>query len=129
MVGIIEGTDCTEHWGWCKNNEYCYAENKEKLNLKKSKETSRGLLEGRWVRVWDDSGRSIKEGMRWDEHWGRNATEEQLGTTSEAEEVLYGGLLTFHNNNKIQSKVLCSLDFQCGKYGMISFLPSSKEMT
>ena len=28
-VGIKEGTDCMEHWVWCKNNEYCYAENKK----------------------------------------------------------------------------------------------------
>ena len=27
VVGIIEGTDCMEPWVWCKNNEYCYAEN------------------------------------------------------------------------------------------------------
>ena len=26
MVGIREGTDCMEHWVWCKNNEYCYTE-------------------------------------------------------------------------------------------------------
>ena len=30
VVGIIEGTDCMEHWVWYKNNEYCYAENKFK---------------------------------------------------------------------------------------------------
>ena len=28
VVGIREGTDCMEHWVWCKNNEYCYAEKK-----------------------------------------------------------------------------------------------------
>ena len=28
VVGIGEGTDCMEHWVWCKNNEYCYAEKK-----------------------------------------------------------------------------------------------------
>ena len=32
VVCIIEGTDCMEHWVWCKNNEYCYAENKLKIN-------------------------------------------------------------------------------------------------
>ena len=26
VVGIREGTDCMEHWVWCKNNEHCYAE-------------------------------------------------------------------------------------------------------
>ena len=26
VVGIGEGTDCMEHWVWCKNNEYCYTE-------------------------------------------------------------------------------------------------------
>ena len=36
VVGIVEGTDCMEHWVWCKNNEYCYAEkNKNKKKLKK----------------------------------------------------------------------------------------------
>ena len=25
-VGIGEGTYCMEHWVWCKNNEYYYAE-------------------------------------------------------------------------------------------------------
>ena len=29
VVGIIEGMDCMEHLVWCKNNEYCYAENKK----------------------------------------------------------------------------------------------------
>ena len=29
VVGIREGMDCMEHWVWCKNNEYCYAENKK----------------------------------------------------------------------------------------------------
>ena len=27
-MGIKEGTYCMEHWVWCKNNEYCYAEKK-----------------------------------------------------------------------------------------------------
>ena len=30
VVDIREGTDCMEHWVWCKNNEYCYAEKKKK---------------------------------------------------------------------------------------------------
>ena len=30
VVGTKEGTYCMEHWVWCKNNEYCYAENKLK---------------------------------------------------------------------------------------------------
>ena len=34
VVGIREGTDCMEHWVWCKNNEYYYAENKLKKFLK-----------------------------------------------------------------------------------------------
>ena len=38
VVGIREGTDCMEHWVWCKNNECCYAENK-----KISKKTKRKL--------------------------------------------------------------------------------------
>ena len=29
VVGIREGMDCMEHWVWCKNNEYCYTENKK----------------------------------------------------------------------------------------------------
>ena len=28
MVGIKECTYCMEHWVWCKNNEFCYAEKK-----------------------------------------------------------------------------------------------------
>ena len=32
VVGIMEGTHCMEHWVWCKNNEFCYAENKFKIN-------------------------------------------------------------------------------------------------
>ena len=35
VLGIGEGTVCMEHWVWCKNNEYCYAEkikNKERMN-------------------------------------------------------------------------------------------------
>ena len=31
VVGIKEGTYCMEHWEWCKNNEYCYAENLKKI--------------------------------------------------------------------------------------------------
>ena len=30
VVGIREGTDCMAHGVWCKNSEYCYAENKFK---------------------------------------------------------------------------------------------------
>ena len=33
---IGEGKVCIEHWVWCKNNEYCYAENKLK-KIKKIK--------------------------------------------------------------------------------------------
>ena len=36
VVGIREGTYCMEHWVWCKNNEYCYAENKLKIFFLKS---------------------------------------------------------------------------------------------
>ena len=32
VVGIREGTDCMEHWVWCKNKEYFYA---EKIKIKK----------------------------------------------------------------------------------------------
>ena len=28
VVGIREDTYCMEHWVWCINNEYCYAEKK-----------------------------------------------------------------------------------------------------
>ena len=31
-VGIREGTYCMEHWVWCINNEFCYAEKKFKKN-------------------------------------------------------------------------------------------------
>ena len=31
VVGIREGMDCMEHWVWCKNNEFCYAEKKYKI--------------------------------------------------------------------------------------------------
>ena len=30
---MLEGMDCMEHWVWCKNNEYCYAENKFKKKI------------------------------------------------------------------------------------------------
>ena len=45
MVGIIEGTDCMEHWVWCKNNEHCYAEKKQKV--KKIRNNMEDL--GRWI--------------------------------------------------------------------------------
>lgn len=35
MVGITEGTDCTEHWVWRINNESC---NTEKLKVKNQKQ-------------------------------------------------------------------------------------------
>ena len=37
--GIREGTNCTEHWVWCKNKEYCYAENKNLKKTEKLKKT------------------------------------------------------------------------------------------
>ena len=33
VVGIMEGTYCMEHWVWCKNNEFCYAEKKLKKKI------------------------------------------------------------------------------------------------
>lgn len=44
VVGIIEGTDCMEHWVWCKNNEYCYA--KKKLKKRRS---SWNLKKTEWI--------------------------------------------------------------------------------
>ena len=35
VVGIKEGTYCMEHWVWCKNNEFCYAEKKKKKELRR----------------------------------------------------------------------------------------------
>ena len=33
VVGIMEGMYCMEHWVWCKNNGYCYAEKKFKKEI------------------------------------------------------------------------------------------------
>ena len=37
VVGIMEGTYFMEHWVWCINNEFCYAEKKLEKKLKKKK--------------------------------------------------------------------------------------------
>ena len=44
VVGIVEGTDCMEHWVWCKNNEYCYAENN---NNKKEQDENQNKIKER----------------------------------------------------------------------------------
>ena len=49
VVGIIEGTDCMEHWVGEKNNEYCFSENKE-INLLKKNIVKIFILETRWRR-------------------------------------------------------------------------------
>ena len=47
VVGIKEGMFCMEHWVWCKNNEFCYAEQK----LKKKKKSNLILIRPNSVNI------------------------------------------------------------------------------